>query len=92
MNNDICKLIRKRAKLHKKAKQNNTDFHWSKFNKNRNDVTTLIRKSKLMYQNKLIEKKTPKEWYKSSKKINKEAILKFKTFTKLQQYHCIIRS
>lgn len=77
MNNDIRKLIRKRAKLHKKAKQNNTDFHWSKFRKIRNDVTTLIRKSKLMYQNKLIKKinsnnVNPKEWYKCSKKLTKK--------------------
>ena len=66
--------MRKRAKIHKKAKLSNTEFHWSKFRKIRNDATALIRKSKTLYQNKLIEKInsnniSSKEWYKCSKKL-----------------------
>ncbi len=55
-NNNIRKLLRKRKKVHKKAKLANTESAWSKFRKLRNEVTKLIRKCKSDYDTKIIEK------------------------------------
>ena len=51
----IRKLIRKRKRLHRKAKKNNDQFLWQKFKKTRNTVINEIRKSKQNYYNKLTE-------------------------------------
>ncbi len=53
-NSAIRKLIRKRHRVHKRAKSLNNEYTWSKFRKIRNEVTNLIRKCKNDYKNKLI--------------------------------------
>ncbi len=65
---------RKRNRIHKQAKTQNTVNHWSKFRKLRNEVTSLIRKSKFEYKHKLIIKinennVTAKTWFKLAKQI-----------------------
>lgn len=75
INNSIRRMIRKRNKLHKKAKSSNTTTNWANFRQSRNDTTKLIRQTKATYQQKLIDKAnardTPvKEWYKIAKKLN----------------------
>ena len=52
----IRKQIRKKNRLHKKAKRHNKLSYWDKFRKIPNDVTALIRKSRDDYNNDLIKK------------------------------------
>ncbi len=52
-NSAIRKLIRKRHRVHKRAKSLNNEYTWSKFRKIRNEVTNLIRKMyKMIIKNK----------------------------------------
>lgn len=81
MNNNIRKLIRKRNRIHKNAKTENTKTLWDKFRKIRNNVTKLIRQSKHEYQRKLIEKvntteTNSKEWFKLYKKLTDKNVSK----------------
>ena len=61
INGMIRKLIRKRKRLHRKAKKNNDQFLWQKFKKTRNTVINEIRKSKQNYYNKLTEELNAKK-------------------------------
>ncbi|XP_071170997.1 uncharacterized protein [Mytilus edulis] len=49
-------MIRKKNRIHRKAKKFNKQSDWNKFKKIRNKVTGLIRKSKEDYNNNLINK------------------------------------
>ncbi len=73
-NNSLRRLIRKRNRIHKKAKTTNTEYAWAKFRSIRNKVTTLLRKCKSEYKNSLIEqnndKQTSEVWFKLAKQIN----------------------
>ena len=73
MNNNIRSHIRKRNKLYKKAKSQNTELSWVNFKKARNEVTKLIRKSKSEYHNKIIERLNSdtniKTWFKLAKQL-----------------------
>ena len=74
LNNNIRKLINTRKKLHKQAKQYNTDTAWAKFRQARNNVTREIRRSKHEHQNKLIEQinstnTSAKQWFKLAKRL-----------------------
>ena len=53
MANNIRNHIRKRKRDHKKAKQTNTEYNWTKFRKQRNYVIELIRKAKNDYFEKI---------------------------------------
>ncbi|KAK3105198.1 hypothetical protein FSP39_019583 [Pinctada imbricata] len=68
INNSIRKLIRKRKRIHKLAKQTNTTENWSKFRQIRNKCIGLIRTSQVEYFEKLSEKlkhtSNSKEWWK----------------------------
>ncbi|MEW8547607.1 MAG: reverse transcriptase family protein, partial [Candidatus Thiodiazotropha sp.] len=76
INGIIRKLIRKRKRLHRKAKKTNDQLIWQKFRKIRNTVTNEIRKSKQNYFNKLTdelnaEKINTKSFWKISKQLLK---------------------
>ncbi len=73
-NTNLRKLIRKRNRIHKQAKTVNNEQAWYKFRKIRNEVTSLLRKCKLEYKNKIIEQindnnVTAKTWFKLAKKL-----------------------
>ena len=72
MHNEIRKLIRQRKRIHKKAKQTNSDIIWNKFRKIRNKMVKKIRSAKLRYEhNTAIELKDKttdiNTWWKLSK-------------------------
>ena len=46
MNNSIRKAIRKRNRIHYRAKSTNNPDHWSQYRHLRNDVIRLVRESK----------------------------------------------
>lgn len=76
INGIIRKLIRKRKRLHRKAKKTNDQLIWQNFRKTRNSVTNEIRKSKQNYYNKLTEelnkeKINTKSFWKISKQLLK---------------------
>ena len=54
INSHIKREIRKRKRLFRKAKQNNTATHWTKFKQKRKEVMVLIRDTKKEYSDKLI--------------------------------------
>ena len=56
MHNEIRKEIRVRNRIHRLAKNTNSATHWANFRKKRNEVTTLIRKAKILYITKLGDK------------------------------------
>ena len=68
MANNIRNQIRKRRRYHKKAKQTNTEYNWTKFRKQRNYVIELIRKAKNDYFEKISirintdQNRSSKEW------------------------------
>ena len=49
LSSDIKIKIRQRKRAYRRARLLNTDFHWTKFRRLRNDVLLLIRKSKANY-------------------------------------------
>ena len=53
MNNEIRLKMRQRNRVHKKAKSTNSITHLEKFRKLRNEVISLIRKSKENYRQRL---------------------------------------
>ena len=53
MNNSIRKAIRKRNRIHYRAKSTNNPDHWSQYRHLRNDVIRLVRETKTEYKNKL---------------------------------------
>ena len=64
----IKQMIRKRKRAYRRAKSRNNDTDWSKFRKIRNEVTKLIKETKLSYQNRQIQKlklnsKCTKQWW-----------------------------
>ncbi|XP_045166981.2 uncharacterized protein LOC123530276 [Mercenaria mercenaria] len=74
LNTKLRKLIRKRNKIHKRAKKSNTVESWATFRQVRNEVTNQIHKAKLDYQNELIEKVnssniSAKSWFKTAKQL-----------------------
>ena len=52
INGEIRKLIRKRRRLHKKAKNTNNEHDWSKFRKTRNRCVNLVKVAKANYTEK----------------------------------------
>ena len=53
MHNEIRHLIRQRRRLHRKAKNVNTNEAWAKFRKIRNKVVGKIRSAKSDYENRI---------------------------------------
>ncbi|XP_071177472.1 uncharacterized protein [Mytilus edulis] len=75
LNNDLRKLIRKKNRLHSKAKRFNRPADWNKFRQNRNKVTTSIRQAREQYQNNLIQKLSnsnlsARTWWKTCNQIS----------------------
>lgn len=54
MHNEIRTEIRRRRRLHKKAKHTNNPDDWKKFRTQRNKVITLVREAKTMHYNKIV--------------------------------------
>ena len=54
MNGQVRKMIRKRRRLHKKAKRSNSDHDWSNFRKIRNKCVNLVKSTKEKYLQKQI--------------------------------------
>jgi hypothetical protein len=53
MNSSIRKALRKRNRIHYRAKCTNNPDHWSQYRHLRNDVIRLVREAKTEYKNKL---------------------------------------
>ena len=75
LNNNIRKLMRKRNKLHKKAKIVNNEQSWKRFREIRNEVTKQLREAKTNYENNLIVKLNSnttnvKTWFKLAKQLS----------------------
>lgn len=87
INNDVKKQIRKRRKLHQRAKLLNNENAWANFRKIRNETTKLIKKTKSDYQNNLTtqinsDNITAKTWFKLAKKLtNKQSTSTIPTLT-----------
>ena len=70
MNKEVKQQIRKRNKLHQKAKLSNNQLSWGQFRNYRTETTKIIRKTKKEYEHKLINKInsdkiiTTKAWFK----------------------------
>lgn len=74
--NDIKCKMRKRNRLHKKAKNRNLASDWQNFRKIRNEVIDMIRDAKKMYiinlQNSLVDKSVPPgKWWRIAKSVTK---------------------
>jgi uncharacterized protein with NRDE domain len=74
-NSAIWKLIRKKNRIHIKARRSNSPSDWNKFRRIRNDVTNLVRTSKEEHKNNLIKKlinenSSGSNWWKSVKQLN----------------------
>ena len=75
LTNEIRKLIRKKNRIHNKAKRLNKPADWNKFRKIRNDVTSLVRKARDAYQDKLVSKlsgdhPSTRTWWKTCNQIS----------------------
>ncbi|VDI33342.1 Hypothetical predicted protein [Mytilus galloprovincialis] len=75
LNNDLRKLIRKKNRLHSKAKRFNRSADWNKFRQIRNKVTTSIRQAREPYQKNLIQKLSnsnlsARTWWKTCNQIS----------------------
>ena len=74
INNSIRKLIRKRRRIHKKAKYTNNTDDWSKFRILRNKCIALIRKCQTEYFDNLAEKlkhsSNSKDWWKLANQLS----------------------
>ena len=75
MNSEIMKMVRKRKRCHRRAKQTNTEAAWSKFKHIRNETTKVIRQTKKAHLDKIIDKintdnVSSKEWFKLATKTN----------------------
>jgi hypothetical protein len=72
MNTSVRKAIRKRKCAYRKAKRTNSESSWAKFRRLRNDTVTLIRRSKLDYNEQMANKLkseplSPKSWWSTLK-------------------------
>jgi hypothetical protein len=70
LTSNIRKLIRKKNRIHRKARRSNSPSDWNKFRRIRNDVANLVRKSK-EHKNNLIKKlinenSSGSNWWKTS--------------------------
>jgi hypothetical protein len=68
-------MIRKKNRIHRKAKYFNNLMHWNKYRKIINEVTSLVRNAKDKYNNDLIKKITNmnsscKNWWNIVKQIS----------------------
>jgi hypothetical protein len=75
LTNEIRKLIRKKNRIHNKAKRLNKPADWNKFRKIRNDVTSLVRKARDAYQDKLVSRlsddhPSTRTWWKTCNQIS----------------------
>jgi hypothetical protein len=75
LTNKIRKLIRKKNRIHNKAKRLNKPADWNTFRKIRNDVTSLVRKSRDAYQDKLVSRLSDdhpltRTWWKTCNQIS----------------------
>ena len=76
MTNTIRRHIRKRRRIHKKAKRSNNETDWTLFRNQRNHVTSLIRQAKTDYHDRSCKKintdidKTGKEWWRLCKSVS----------------------
>ena len=76
MNSSIRKAIRKRNRIHYRAKSTNNPDHWSQYRHLRNDVIRLVREAKTEYRNKLtsqlMDKSIPPDkWWRIAKSVCK---------------------
>ena len=76
MNSSIRKAIRKRNRVHYKAKTTNNPGHWAQYRALRNDVIKLVRDAKAQYKDKLtsqlIDKNIPPgKWWRIAKSVCK---------------------
>ncbi|CAC5395380.1 unnamed protein product [Mytilus coruscus] len=74
MNNIVRRLIRKKNRIHRKAKRYNNASTWTKFRRIRNDVTSLIRKTKDDFNDNLVSKlsnsnSTGRDWWNTVKQL-----------------------
>ena len=74
MHNEIRNLIRRRMRLHRKAKKNNSNEVWAKFRKLRNKINRKIRSAKSDYENRISvalqrNANNIKTWWELSKQI-----------------------
>lgn len=74
LTSNIRKLIRKKNRIHRKARRSNSPSDWNKFRRIRNDVTNLVRKSKEEHKNNLIKKlinenSSGSNWWKTVKQL-----------------------
>ena len=75
LTNEIRKLIRKKNRIHNKAKRLNKPADWNKFRKIRIDVTSLVRKARDAYQDKLVSRlsddhPSTRTWWKTCNQIS----------------------
>ena len=75
LTNDIRKLIRKKNRVHDKAKRLNKQTDWNKFRKIRNKVTSVVREARNTYQINLVSKLTSVDpsvsaWWKTCNQIS----------------------
>ena len=76
MTNTTRRHIRKRRRIHKKAKRSNNETDWTLFRNQRNHVTSLIRQAKTDYHDRICKKintdidKTGKEWWRLCKSVS----------------------
>ncbi len=72
INNNIRKHIRKRKRAFQKAKQTDSDDHWTAYKRLRNDTLSLIRSARKSYDDKLSDSLgdrtlQSKDWWKTLK-------------------------
>lgn len=75
MHNEIRIEIRKRKRLHRRAKSTNTPENWARFRNQRNKVVTLVREAKSNYHEKIVSnintpgEVTPRKWWNLCKSV-----------------------
>ena len=76
MTNNIRRHIRKRRRIHKKAKCSNNETDWTLFRNQRNHVTSLIRQAKTDYDDRICTKintdtdRASNEWWTLCKSVS----------------------
>ena len=81
INNSLRTLMKKRNRLHKRAKTTKSNLHWQEYRQLRNEITSLKRQLKIEYYQELDEKASDpkqfgtKEWWKLVKQfMNKKDV------------------
>ena len=77
--NNLRKLLRKKKRLHKIAKNNNSEYDWKRFKTIRNKYNNECKNMKLRHENKILNNMVnssvdnPKKWWSILKKISQTA-------------------